>query len=569
MQQISLDYFKPHFVIDKPVRLIELFAGIGSQAKALENLGVDFEKYIISEWDVEATRSYKAIHFAGDNYDYCADLPQRQIIDELFKLGISADGKEPLNLKQIARHNEKWLKRVYNNFKATNNIGSITNATAENLQITDTDKYTYILTYSFPCQDLSTAGKGLGMSEGGQTRSGLLWEVKRLLSECSDLPQVLLMENVPQVHANKHLADFNKWIDFLCSCGYSNYYADLNAKDYGVPQNRNRTFMISILGDYFYEFPEEVKLTHNLKDYLEKEVDKKFYLSSKGIDFITKPMRLKKKYTSINPDIALPLTAKGIQNWTGSFVSEVIGSKQKHAFRGSLDGVCPTLTTAMGEGGGQIPMIKEPVELGDSIDINFPNSETRKGRHQKGLAHTIKCQNNSQVVIDEPFIVASRGRNPENPSDRRAGIPLKQILESRNDGLFNCLTTVQKDNLVAIPNPKIIQIGQIYPNSGNPQAGRIYLSKGISPALDTSQGGNRMPKVVSETDKISIRKLTPKECLRLMTFSDSDYEAIKAAGVSDTQIYKQAGNSIVVKVMEHIFSILFEIEVKPYVINNS
>lgn len=207
MTQMSFDSLKPTYQITKPIRLIELFAGIGAQAKALENLGVDFEHYRICEFDKYAVKSYNAIH--GTDF-------------------VTSD---------ITR------------------IGGV------DLGIVDTDKYCYIMTYSFPCQDLSICGKQKGMSKGGNTRSGLLWEVERLLNEVDNLPDILVMENVIQVHSEKNRADFNKWISFLENKGYSNYYADLNAKNYGVAQNRNRCFMVSILGDYNYEFPMQCSLT--------------------------------------------------------------------------------------------------------------------------------------------------------------------------------------------------------------------------------------------------------------------------------------------------------------------
>ena len=149
------------------------------------------------------------------------------------------------------------------------------------LEIVDKDKYCYILTYSFPCQDLSVAGKQKGMSKDSGTRSGLLWEVERLLKETKEKPDVLLMENVPQVHGNKFKADFDKWCDSLESFGYTNFWQDLNAKNYGVAQNRNRTFMVSILQqNVTYEFPKAIPLDKTMKDYLEDKVDEKYYINS-------------------------------------------------------------------------------------------------------------------------------------------------------------------------------------------------------------------------------------------------------------------------------------------------
>lgn len=237
MEQISM-FDKPPSRITKPIRLIELFAGIGAQAKALERLGADFEHYRICEFDKYAVKSYNAIH--GTDFT----------------------------------------------------VSDIKDIHAEDLGITDTDTYCYIMTYSFPCTDLSLAGKQAGMSRESGTRSGLLWEVERLLNECDELPQILLMENVPQVHGKKNIADFSEWIEFLTSKGYTSKWADLNAKDYGVPQNRKRCFMVSWLGDYDYTFPEGFELKLRLKDILDDEVDEKYYLSDKAVEGLIHQMDL-------------------------------------------------------------------------------------------------------------------------------------------------------------------------------------------------------------------------------------------------------------------------------------
>lgn len=239
-EQIDLfSYAIPKFKIDKPIRLIETFAGIGSQAKALKNLGVEFEHWKVIEIDKYALLSYNAIH--GTNFT-------------------------PQDIKL---------------------------AHASDLEIRERESYIYILTYSFPCQDLSLAGNQKGMSKGDNTRSGLLWEIERILDECNgNLPQVLLMENVPQVIGKKNIKDFQEWRRKLESLGYSNYVKLLNAKNYGIPQNRNRCFMVSILGDYYYSFPKKQKLELKLKDMLEEKVDEKYYLSQKAIDgFVARNVR--------------------------------------------------------------------------------------------------------------------------------------------------------------------------------------------------------------------------------------------------------------------------------------
>ena len=222
------DWDKPPLKITKPVRLIELFAGIGAQAKAFERLGVPFEHYRICELDRFAVDSYNAVH--GTDFA----------------------------------------------------VSDIRGIHAEDLGIKDTDKYCYVLTYSFPCQDLSNAGKQRGMKRG--TRSGLLWEVERLLRECKELPQILLMENVPAVVGEKNIDDFAVWCSCLEELGYTNAWEILNSKDYGVPQNRDRCFMVSFLGDYQYEFPPPIPLTKTMDDLLEPDVDEKFYLKGETAD---------------------------------------------------------------------------------------------------------------------------------------------------------------------------------------------------------------------------------------------------------------------------------------------
>mgnify|MGYP003288215218 CR=1 FL=1 len=240
MNLFEVLYEKYH--IKNKIRLIELFGGIGSQAKALEvleeqgKLPMGFEHYRLVEFDKYPVASYNAIH--------------------------------------------------HTNFEPTD----ITKIHAQDLGIVERDKYDYLMTYSFPCQDLSIGNKNAKGLKG--KRSGLLYEVERLLNECGDeLPQVLMMENVFTIIGDKFIDDFKAWQSFLESKGYSNYYEILNAKDYGMPQNRSRCFMVSILGNAYYEFPKPIPLKTRLQDYLENFVDgkyiasdKKYYLSKKMID---------------------------------------------------------------------------------------------------------------------------------------------------------------------------------------------------------------------------------------------------------------------------------------------
>ena len=278
MKQLNLfDTHKTPYKIDKPIRLIELFGGVGSQAMALRNIGADFEHYRLVEFDKYCIASYNAIH--GTNF-------------------------EPMDICKVK---------------------------GEDLDIKETDKYCYIMTYSFPCQDLSNAGKMQGMTKGSNTRSGLLWEVERLLNETRELPQVLLMENVPQVIGKKNIDDFEKWEHFLESKGYTNYIDTLNAKNYGVAQNRNRTFMVSILGEYSYEFPSPIKLEKTMKDYLEDEVDEKYYINS------DKAQKL-----------ILQLVESGQLEGCIGNVNPSGNGMNGNVF--SSEGLAPTITTNKGEG---------------------------------------------------------------------------------------------------------------------------------------------------------------------------------------------------------------------------
>lgn len=286
MNQASIFEGTEPLKIKKPVRLIELFAGYGSQALALKYLGANFEHWRICEWAYKSIIAYKDLHMPDDTTDYSAEKTKEEIAVQLANLGISANYNEPMSLAQVQRLPEPKLRQIYNAITATHNLVNVSQMKGSDLRIEDTDKYTYIMSLSFPCQDLSNAGQRQGMSRGSGTRSGLLWEVERLLNECNNnLPQVLLMENVPQVHGSKNIADFREWIAFLDSKGYTSVWTDMNAKDYGIPQNRNRCFMVSFLGDYFYDFPTKQKLNLRLGDVLEQNVDESYYLSNSTVEY--------------------------------------------------------------------------------------------------------------------------------------------------------------------------------------------------------------------------------------------------------------------------------------------
>ncbi len=338
--------------------------------------------------------------------------------------------------QQIERLSEEQLKTIYNNIAITHNLVNIQQVKGKDLKIVDTDKYDYILTYSFPCQDLSLAGKGKGMSDTS-TRSGMLWEVERILTECHELgtmPQILLMENVPQVHGTDNVEDFNKWQNRLEELGYKNYFQDLIATDYGIPQTRNRCFMISILGDYSYTFPKPIPLKLKLKDMLENNVDEKYYLSDKMI-----------KYISADNE-----------KWTG---------------------------------------------------------------------------NNNESLINKTYASTLNTREGMRRCDSSNYIS-KEVGENYN--------------------LKPQKIGSLYEER---QAGSIYSEGAMCPTLTTESSNNW--NILLGLKDLRIRKLTPRECFRLMGVKDEDFDKVKK-NQSDASLYHLAGDSIVTNVISAIFSQLID-----------
>ena len=275
MEQINIfDELYPRYVLNenKKTRLITLFSGYDSQKLAFSYLGKEVEHYRVCEFDKYAINTLNEIHNT--------------------------------------------------NFKTTD----IKSIGAEFLNIVEKDKYNYIMTYSFPCTDLSIAGKRQGMERDSGTRSGLLWEVERLLKETKELPDVLIMENVPQVlKAN----GWYEWCEFLENLGYNNYAEVINAKRFGIPQNRERCFMVSILGDYSYNFPKGFELKYRLKDLLEKNVDKKYYLSVKMLNCFLNPSESGKKFgrtqqflNNLNKEVGATITTLAGQRATDNYLIE-------------------------------------------------------------------------------------------------------------------------------------------------------------------------------------------------------------------------------------------------------
>lgn len=372
------------------------------------------------------------------------------------------------------------------------------------------------------------------MTKGTGTRSGLLWEVERILNECGqELPQILVMENVPQVIGKNNIEDFKKWELYLESKGYSNYIKCLNSKHYGIPQNRNRCFMVSILGDAYYEFPRKTKLKLTLENMLEENVDEKYYLSSKQLD--------------------------AISGWNA--YEKPLEKMDK------IDKVSPTITTRTSEYTSSMILIKNATkkgyleaEIGDGIDIST-RMESHRGTVQKGKAQTITTmggENVGVVVKQETKVVGGFGK---------IGSTGQYHQQNRiYDGdVANSITTdfnpyyVDKRNLKQQLCDQMIENGQVkkgdvinhsYSKSrmDNPRSNNS-VERELSPAMTTRS--DTLGVAVEQENNLAIRKLTPCECLRLMGFSDDDYKAVRFQ--SDACLYKQAGNSIVVNVLMAIF----------------
>ena len=419
------------------LRVFEAFSGYGSQSLALERLGIEHEVVAISEIDKYALQAYYALH--------SKDIP---------------------------------------------NLGDISK-----LDVNDIPEHD-LFTYSFPCQDISVAGKTKGIVKG-ETRSGLLYECERIIE--AKRPKYLLLENVKNLVGKKFKAQFEEWLAYLESLGYTNYWKVLNAKDYGVPQNRERVFVISILGEHEeYEFPKAIPLDKCIRDILEDEVDKKYYLS----DEYTKRFIESTKKSKYPMGDAYTVLGTTVEN------EEEKGTNSRHWVYDTNDSISTLSATDY----KQPKQIAEINQVG-MLDIKG-NEQVRRVYGDNGISPTLNTMqggNRQPKIIELPCIAASRGRNPENPSSRVAGEPTEQRLEFNTKGTSNTLTRVQKDNYV---------VEQTY----------------------------------------RIRKLTPRECFRLMGLNDDDIDKIQATGVSNTQQYKMAGNSIVVDVLEAIFKKLFKEE---------
>lgn len=402
------------------LKVLELFGGIGACSKALERLGIDYEIADYVEIDKYAVKSFNAMHNT--------------------------------------------------NFKP------------QDITTWDKDIEVDLVMHGSPCQDFSLAGLQAGGDEGSGTRSSLMYETIRIVKKLK--PKYVIWENVKNLLSKKHKHNFDSYLEIMEKLGYANYYKVLNAKDYGIPQNRERVFTISIRADVVFreeinfDFPPKQELKLKLKDMLEDNVDEKYYLSEDKIDKISHWKGFQKPFEKVQGknSIVPTLTARG----AGEEHNGMITFSDNLENTTNLQEQCLNIKNATKKG-------YQEAYNGDGVDLSQPNSKTRRGRVQKDSIQTLTTQNNLGVCV----------------------------------------------------------IGNYMP-SGH-EASRIIDSKGIAPTIKENHGTVN----ATQTNDLRIRKLTPKECWRLMGFDDEDFN--KASQVnSNTQLYKQAGNSIVVNILESI-----------------
>lgn len=234
------------------LRVVEAFSGIGAQAKALKKIGVPYQILSTIEWDINAIYAYDIIHNGKQDLSKYDNLSKNELIEKLKKYTLSIDGKKPISKRSLQAMTEDMLKRIYCAIERTHNLASI-----KDVHVNDLAEDIDLFTYSFPCQDLSICSawhnNTSGIDRNAHNRSGMLWEVERILKEYEDkgkkLPSFLLMENVSNILSEAHRKNFGEWKKYLHDIGYENQVYTLNAANFGIPQTRIRTYMISVLTD--------------------------------------------------------------------------------------------------------------------------------------------------------------------------------------------------------------------------------------------------------------------------------------------------------------------------------
>lgn len=340
----------------KKMNIVEFFSGIGSQARALENIGINKNVQATCEWDLHAFIAYDAIHEGTCILPEVNSMTKDDIVEELSKFVLSNDGKTPMSYKTLCSYDLNILKRAYTSIIRTKNLVDVSSITGE--QMPDN---TDILTYSFPCQDLSNVGAFHGYNKGiakdSGSRSSLLWQVGRILRQMNEihkkLPKYLVMENVPTLLSNRHFENFETWIKELEDLGYVSKYIRVNARNYGIPQNRPRLLMLSVyvgsdakkeekIKKYFETLTEEKvindyknsKYYKNLevKDLLRIPIDRNSKLWEEALACTPNDTPSRKKIWEENPQI---INSKG-EIYSEKFIRTLTTKQDRHPNSGNI-----------------------------------------------------------------------------------------------------------------------------------------------------------------------------------------------------------------------------------------
>lgn len=562
----------------KNLKLVELCSGIGAQAKGLEHTGLfQVESVATADLDKEVVVSYAAIHCGLTNelIESYENYPSKEeMAAELTakRLGYDFKNDKPYDWYKLSRKKDKTkgIEKYWLADHLSHNLGDMMKVEA----LPDCD----FLTYSTPCQSLSIAGHQDGLKWTCQdcgheydpaslsveeryvcpvcgsehvksTRSGLLYEVERLLvtaKQNGNLPKYLLMENVDALVSKKYIDSFNNWLERLDNLGYNSYYQVINAKNAGIPQNRKRIFVFSILKEIDtgkFTFPVPFDNGIRLKDVLENTVEERYYLSDEKV---------------------------------ASFLGNLIKTEDED-----------TVSVKQATKEGYIKC-----ELPGVADLSYPGSTTRRGRVQENgtVSPTLTAAQTGICKLEK--ITTTRGAeiascvrasyfkngNRNIEENIKSGKGYEGIIEKYGcDKSNNSPQIIERVNCITaredrgISNHKsegtavIEKIGNINP-SGKGINGNVFGENGLAPTLTTNKGERPKIAISSDTSYITpyirIRKLTPKECHRLMGFDDIDVDRCKAVGMSDAQGYKQAGNSIVTNVIslitEHLYKAQYD-----------
>lgn len=569
----------------KNLRLVELCSGIGAQAKGLEHTGLfHVESVATADLDKEVVVSYAAIHCGLTNelIESYENYPSKEeMAAELTakRLGYDFKNDKPYDWYKLSRKKDKTkgIEKYWLADHLSHNLGDMMQIDA----LPDCD----FLTYSCPCTDLSIAGhqEGLkwtcqdcghtydpaaysveerylcpvcGSKHVKSTRSGLLYEVERLLvtaKQNGSLPKYLLMENVDALVSKKYIDSFNNWLERLENLGYHSYYQVINAKNAGVPQNRKRIFVFSILKEIDtgkFTFPVPFDNGIRLKDVLEAAVEERYYLSDEKVaSFLGNLIKTEDEDTvsikQATKDGYIKCDLPGVADLSYPESTTRRGRVQENGT------VSPTLTAAQ-TGICKLEKTNEVLQVGNIAEgkSGWENPQTGRIYSTEGCSPTLNTCNGGG---HEPKILIGCDKSHNSP----------QIIERAN-----CITAKEDrgiSNHRAEGTAVIEKIGNINP-SGKGINGNVLGENGLAPTLTTNKGEGPKIAISSDTSYITpyirIRKLTPKECHRLMGFDDIDVNRCKAVGMSDAQGYKQAGNSIVTNVIsliaEHFYKAQYD-----------